>query len=337
MSTSAAGTSPAVIWEFGGFASQCALAIALVLMFGGFAGAATDPASPPPLGRLVDAGGYRVHLYCTGTGSPAVMVVGGAFSFDWGLIQPEVAKFTRICTYDSSGTAWSDPYRSVDVEREKPGPVCADRVAEIHHVLNNAGVTGPYVLVGFSIGGLVGRLYTHNHPKDVAGMVIVDHAFIDVGSDGAPAPPVSSKRAGSESSGDSAPVLISSTPITLGLEDDWNFSKLPQRNRDMHAWAMSTHPVRPTAETAAECSAVVESETRGEPFPLGDRPLIVIRTSNELPGYGHLQAKLLLLSRNSKQVVAQNSSHMVIIDEPEVVVSGIRKVVEAVRNGTRLK
>ena len=206
------------------------LATVLLLSYG-FAAAATDQISPPPLGTLVDAGGYRVHLYCTGTGSPTVMVVGGAFSFDWALIQPEVAKFTRICTYDPSGTAWSDSYRSVTPDVERPAPRCVDRVSEIHHLLRNAGVPGPYVLVGFSIGGLVGRLYIHEYPEDVAGMVVVDHAFIDVGSDAPHQPPVSSNG-----SVDSPPVLISSTPITLGLEDDRNFSKLPQLNRDLHAW-----------------------------------------------------------------------------------------------------
>src|SRR5215470_16327676 len=55
--------------------------------------AATDHNPPPPLGKLVDVGGYRVHLYCTGTGSPTVVIVGAGYSFDWGLVQPEVSKF----------------------------------------------------------------------------------------------------------------------------------------------------------------------------------------------------------------------------------------------------
>jgi pimeloyl-ACP methyl ester carboxylesterase len=262
------------------------------------------------------------------------MVVGGAFSFDWGLIQPEVTKFTRVCTYDPSGTAWSDPYRSVGEKQEQAAPHCAERVAEIHSLLKNAGVPGPYVLVGFSIGGLVGRFYTQNYPQDVAGMVVVDHAFIDVGSDAPPQSPVSPKP--SPSAGlDSPPVLISSSPITLGLEDDRNFSKLPQRDRDLHTWAMSLHSWRPTAETAADCSAAVERAVQDQPFPFGDRPLIVIRTNNDAPAYGRLQEKLLRLSRNSTQVIAENSSHMIIIDEPQVVTTSIREVVQAIRNGTK--
>jgi pimeloyl-ACP methyl ester carboxylesterase len=91
--------------------------------------AAPDEPPPAPLGRLIDVGGYRVHLYCTGSGSPAVVIMGGAFSFDWGLIQPEVAKFTQVCTYDPSGTAWSDPYPAAR-RQDKSLPTCADRVEE---------------------------------------------------------------------------------------------------------------------------------------------------------------------------------------------------------------
>ena len=294
---------------------------------------------------MVDAGGYRVHLYCTGTGSPTVVVTGGGFSFDWGLIQPEVAKFTRICTYDPSGTAWSDSYL-IEQNGKKSAPRCADRVLELHSVLQNARVPGPYVIVGFSIGGLVGRLYTRRYPDEVAGMVVVDHAFIDIGPKAPAGPNISSKPAGA-GSGDSAPVLISSTPITMGIEDDWNFNKLPKLNQDLHRWAMSIDPLRPTPEAAAECSAALEDGASNQLFPsqlspnqlfpLGDRPLVVIRTNNELPGYGELQAKLLSLSQNSKQVVAENSTHMVIVDQPEVVTNSIRRVVDAVRTGSWLK
>ncbi len=84
-------------------------------------------------GNLFDVGGYRVHLYCAGTGTPAVILIGG-FSFDWALVQPEVARFTRVCTYDASGNAWSDP---------GPEPTCVGRVDEIHRLLSSAKIDGP--------------------------------------------------------------------------------------------------------------------------------------------------------------------------------------------------
>jgi pimeloyl-ACP methyl ester carboxylesterase len=123
---------------------------------------------PAPLGKLVDVGGYRVHLYCTGTASPTVVIVGAGFSFNWGLVQPEVAKFTQVRSYDHSGIGWSE---------SGPKDSCSLRVTEVHTALKNAGIKGPYVLVGHSLGGLVARLYAGQYPDEVAGMVFVDHAF----------------------------------------------------------------------------------------------------------------------------------------------------------------
>ncbi|MBV8810988.1 MAG: alpha/beta hydrolase [Acidobacteriaceae bacterium] len=100
---------------------------------------------------------------------------------------------------------------------------------------------------------------------------------------------------------------------------------------------MSNHPARPTAETAAECVAAVERATNGQTFPLGDKPLIVIQTRNDALNYAKLQSKLMALSRDSQLATAEDSTHMVIIDRPDVIVSAIRRVVDAVRTGTRLQ
>ncbi len=303
-------------------------AVVLCLFFCGL-GAAQDSGMPPPLGKLIDVGGYHVHLYCTGTGSPTVVVV-GAFSFDWGLVQPEVAKVTQICTYDASGTGWSE-LAPAQGESGPHTPACDSRVEEIHRALQSAGVRGPYVLVGYSIGGLMTRLYTQHYPYEVAGMVLVDHAFLDVGSDATP-----SKRVAANSQ-DSPPVLISSAPIVIGMEDDENFAKLPQRDREMHRWAMANSPQRPTVESAAECLDEVERSTVGSQQPLGDRPLLVVRTGENVPAYERLQQKLMGLSRNSGMVLAGKSSHMVPIDQPDVVSASIVNTVEAVRSGRKVR
>jgi pimeloyl-ACP methyl ester carboxylesterase len=100
---------------------------------------------------------------------------------------------------------------------------------------------------------------------------------------------------------------------------------------------MSIHPLRPNAEMAAACFATVEAMTKDQQYPLGTRPLLAISTRNETPGYQRLQARLAQLSRNNKLMVAGNSTHMVIIDQPELIVNAIREVVEAVRHGTALK
>jgi pimeloyl-ACP methyl ester carboxylesterase len=271
---------------------------------------------PPPTGRLVDADGYRVHLYCTGAGDPTVMVVGGGFSFDWGLIQPAIAQSTRICTYDPPGTAWSDPFPSKTPGRAQ---TCAERVGEIHNLLVNAPVAGPYVLVGYSIGGLYARLYAATYPKDVGAMVLVDHAFLEPG------------HAATTTPAPDAPRVIEQTPITIGIEDDRNFKNLPLVNQKLHAWAMSKSSVRPTPEMAAECFDAVSEATAHQARPLGNTPLFVISTLNDSPGYDELQRTLLSQSAKPIHMVAANSTHMVIVDEPEVVIEAIRQAVAAVR------
>jgi pimeloyl-ACP methyl ester carboxylesterase len=272
----------------------------LLLLLSGVSSAQDAP------GVLVDAGGYRVHLYCTGSGTPTVVIAGG-FSFDWSLVQPEIAKLTRVCTYDASGNAWSDP---------GPEPTCPGRVGELHRVLNKGGIDGPYVLAGLSTGALYARLYARDYPSEVAGLVFVDHAFI----------PARAAPARIASSGpDSPPAVIYAAPIAIGVDDEPGFDNLPEAARKLHRWAMSRNPALPTAELAKACMAEAGNAT------LGSLPLVVVSTANDTPGYAKLQASLLALSRNSTQIMATKSFHSIEISQPEIVIRAIRQAVEAAR------
>jgi pimeloyl-ACP methyl ester carboxylesterase len=244
----------------------------------------------------------------------------GAFSFDWGLVQPEVAQFTRICTYDPSGSVWSDP-----LPGGQTPPGCADRIGELRAVLRSARIEPPYVLVGYSIGALYARLYAAVYRRQVAGMVIVDHAFLDT-------PPSRPAPMKPSSGADTPPLLLSSAPISIDLADDSNFARLPQRNRDLHRWAMGLPLIRPTPESAAECESAIQNLTRGEINPLGTIPLVVISTGNDSPNYDALQKRLLSLSRTSRQAVASDSSHMVILDQPQIVIDSVRDVIDLARS-----
>lgn len=122
------------------------------------------------------------------------------------------------------------------------------------------------------------------------------------------------------------------TPISLDLEDDQNFSKLPKRDQDLHRWALSLHPVRPTPEMAAECFSEVDASEQRHPYPLGDLPLLVVSTLYDSPRYTQLQHHLLMLSHNSKQLVADHSTHMVVIDQPEIIVRAIQEVFQAAQH-----
>ncbi len=161
------------------------------------------------------------------------MIAGAAFSFDWSLVQTEVAKFARVCTFDPSGTTWSDPYPLAGKALS-----CDNRVEELHNLITRTLLDRPYVLVGFSTGALWTRLYAAEYPNNIQGMVIVDHAFL--GSSDGPHPKTSLPQ-----SGHTPPVLISKAPIVTGFEDDPNFSRLSQQDQELHRWAMSQHPLRP--------------------------------------------------------------------------------------------
>jgi pimeloyl-ACP methyl ester carboxylesterase len=127
--------------------------------------------SPP--GRLVEVNGYKMHLYCVGDGSPTVILESGLGDnwLSWYKVQPALAKFTRVCSYDRAGVGWSDA---------QPEPPVSRNIAHhLHGLLNNAGVKPPYVLVGHSMGGIHLRVYQNVYPSDVVGMVLVDSSHPD--------------------------------------------------------------------------------------------------------------------------------------------------------------
>src|SRR2546430_2574221 len=140
---------------------------------------AVDASHYPAPGKLVDIGGYRLHIHCTGTGSPTVILDAGlgGTSLDWSKVQPAVARFTRVCSYDRAGYGWSDT---------GPGPRTSQQIVkELHLLLMHAQISGPYLLVGHSVGGLNMRLYAYRYPHEVAGMVLLDstseHQFAQFG------------------------------------------------------------------------------------------------------------------------------------------------------------
>jgi pimeloyl-ACP methyl ester carboxylesterase len=282
----------------------------------------------PPPGTLIDVGGYRVHLYCIGSGSPAVVIVGAGYSFDWALVQPDVSKFTQVCAYDHSGIAWSDP---------GPTDSCSLRVSEVHSALKNAKISGPFVLVGHSLGALVARLYAAKYADDVAGMVIVDHAFFlgrpvlpSANSPGGAAPPPPP----------TAPPKGPSNAPAGGPDPNRDFEKLPSVDYQLHLWANSlpgfSKTMQRNFQMAPECSSDVEAASQNKAAPFSDKPLIVLRTDTTIPGYEDLQKSLLALSSNSKEILAENSGHYIMVDRPDLVISSIRDVVDAAQHHTKL-
>ena len=122
----------------------------------------------PPPGKIYQVNGYDMHLYCTGEGSPTLILEAGwgSNSAAWTKVQPELSKITRVCSYDRAGFGWSTP---------QPPPRDADTIArQLHLLLQQAGIQGPLVLMGHSAGGLYIRDYASHYPNDIVGLIFVD-------------------------------------------------------------------------------------------------------------------------------------------------------------------
>ncbi|HEX3922425.1 MAG TPA: alpha/beta hydrolase [Streptosporangiaceae bacterium] len=121
-----------------------------------------------PPGRLVDVGGHRMHIWCAGSGSPAVVIIPaiGGTAAHWRTVADAVAPTTAVCVYDRPGLDWSDA-----VAR---WPSAEGIARNLHDLLRAAAVAPPYVVVGHSLGGLAARMFTHLYPDEVRGMVLID-------------------------------------------------------------------------------------------------------------------------------------------------------------------
>lgn len=305
-----------------------------------------DRKQHPPLGRLIDIGGHRLHLYCVGQGSPTVVLEAAApgWSLYWSTVQPEVAQVTRVCTYDRAGLGWSD---------RGPLPRTGRRLAhELHRLLERGGIPGPYILVGHSLGGLITRLYREDHPRDVVGMILVDAGHE---SEMRQAEFRSFTNAGKSK----LPVIRAMTmlgiPRLMALNDQLpplltgQEAKVPAEIRPMlrAGWLRTGY----FATLSDESDALIETlEQVRHSGSLGDLPLVVISATGpvwwpDMPGqvnpakfrkmWLELQQELTKLSSNSRQVFADQSSHFVQFDQPEIVIDAIRRMVNTTLQTSR--
>ena len=284
---------------------------------------ASDRRAYPPPGQLVDVGGYRLHINCAGTGSPTVVIDSGAgdWSATWSSwVQPGVAGTTRVCTYDRAGLGWSDP---------GPLPRTAERFAdELHTLLQRAGIPGPYVLVGHSLGGLTVRLFAHKYPAEVAGLVLVDSMSPRLGTHAAPATAPQART--SVLSVFTFAARIGVLRVLAGPLD-LKSGLSPELADAYVAYAVTPRQIQTyvldesggIGASLAQASAVTS---------LGDLPLIVVsRGLDPDADWQRLQAELLQLSSRSEQRFADQSGHLVQLDQPEAAIGAIVAMVERVR------
>lgn len=122
-----------------------------------------------PAGQLTNVGGYMLHIHCTGQGSPTILLEAGlgGTSLDWSLIQPALSTSTRVCSYDRAGLGWS--------EYNPAAPRTSSHIAtELHTLLANTGIEGPYILAGLSAGGMHVQMFADRYPDEVLGVILVD-------------------------------------------------------------------------------------------------------------------------------------------------------------------
>lgn len=328
--------------------------ISLLLVYG--YGVSTALAfQPAPPGRLVDLGGHKLHVNCTGRGEPTVVVENGLgdFSFDWTLVQSRVASFTRICTYDRGGYAWSDP---------GPKPrTFAQLNLEMHDALTKLGEHGPFVLIGHSFGGPVIRDFAKEYPASVAGMVMVDaaHEGLRVGigggktirlGDGAKGVDIPAPH---EETSDAYKPTVRAEDLPKELSElDAMFKVLPPDEQKMQLWAQQLPGVYDAENSETQWSGEYFAKwlATTQAGTLGKIPVIIVSRADggykdgdsDIPAAQlekerkEGQAKLLLLSSNSKQVII-HSGHNMNLEAPEEVSNAIREVVSAVRHAGQLK
>lgn len=292
----------------------------------------------PPIGQMVDIGGYRLHMHEEGTGNPTVILDSGAGGpgLTWELIRPAIAKVTRVIVYDRAGIGWSDP---------SPEPRRADVMAEeLHTMLVNASIPGPYILVGHSLGGPVARQFAAKYSGEVAGLVMVDSAheqqvkyfperlvkmitsmmgmftvmkilgkmgvfainpkWIPVDDKGKlPAPTVERVRAAIASSGSHLEAMIAESE---------------------GVYAAGTQPVESLGDLPLTVISHGHLDANAVPPSLGPE----VRDEYERTWQG-LQKEITELSTRGRRIVAEQSGHNIIFDQPEIIIDAILEMLNA--------
>jgi pimeloyl-ACP methyl ester carboxylesterase len=289
----------------------------------------------PPPGTLLDVSKRRVHLFCQGNAPGPTVVIEqgmGSPSIVWRSVQAGIAEFARVCTYDRAGYLWSDPAsgpRSIE-----------DRVADLHAVLLAGAVPAPYVLVGHSLGGLIVRRFAAAYPNLVAGIVLVD----------APDEIVIFRDAITAFYRQGARFqrflrLLARFGVVRLLGRRVPMLMLPDDETGYALCVTPNHAAAAADDMQSLLNASTDVRKPQVPGVLADRPLLLLMHGIPFPpmaaameeGWADSQQRLLALSSDSDLIMANNSGHLIHVDEPALVIAAVRRVHAAARAGIRLK
>ena len=302
----------------------CLVAFALAGPASGARPLVPDPGSPP--GMLVGIGSHRLHIHCTGQGSPAVVFESGlgGTSLDWVKVQPAVSGFTLACSYDRAGYGWSE---------SGPRPRHAARLAaELDKLLVYAGVPPPYVLVGHSFGGLAIRLLAaRKERRAVAGLVLVDATH---------------ERQFQRMAAAGVRVPMAPTGRTFVIANHWLVSSsLPETLKPLaQRLALTPKAVR---TLYGELGRMRDSALQVGAIPRApDAPVVVLARGPRRAGgslraarldgtWLDLQRSLAGSMKNGTLRIVPGSGHYIHLDRPERVVAAIRGMVDAFRLGQK--
>ncbi len=270
----------------------------------------------PPPGELVtvDDHGARLHLHTQGghhrtdnPDTPVVLLDAGTpgFSAQWGWVQPAIAEFATVVSYDRPGLGWSDP------QRDQGSPDPGDTAERLHAALQTLGLPGPYLLVGHSYGGLTSRVFAAAYPEEIGGLVLVDPSHPDQGS----------RLGGGDPSGSMwfmAP-LAHTGALRLGMATglfDSRIGDLPERQAN-EAAAVFVQPGQWSA-VQLELAAWSDIATQLEHAqPLGDLPLTVLSAGAGSLEEQRLHEELAALSTRGIHASVAGATHLSLVTDRE--------------------
>ncbi|MFD0678984.1 MULTISPECIES: alpha/beta fold hydrolase [unclassified Paenibacillus] len=282
----------------------------------------------PPPGKLVDAGGYELHLVKSGGGSPAIVLESGSgeTSLSWRDIPNDLATYATVVTYDRAGYAWSEMASS-----ERTGD---NIVRELYTALKKEGIQGPYLMVGHSLGGMYARLFAQTYRDEVMGLVLVDARPEDDAQD-TKAILEEEKFAGNPPA--STLKLLKQSGILRLLQNNLLKGLVAEEDSGQFINIIATPSYFKAKEEEAKFAYSTEDAIRGQ--RLGSLPVRIIargvpqdytQAGISVAGGRKLekiwqsgQQKMLDISTDSHLIVAEKSGHMVIHDQPELVVDTI--------------